>query len=161
MGMLSHLPSDRPTIADALKAPLFWTMKDCADFLHAHGEALSKVDRMSSLASQLEMQKDSVFSGNWVNQLPRDLKECLTENLTRAREKARKKERRQGRTDECSFGGGYNPNSLVSLLVFARNALAHPDPENPSHKELFTKSLLNTFPNLLMVVYEYFNVASG
>merc|ERR1711916_318406 len=167
--MLKNIPSDRPTIADVLNAPLFWPKKAYSDFLRDCGEMLNAVARTSSLGVRLDRHAASVVSRNWISRLPGDLKECFDLNVEKAREKkkkeeaARKQERTGRRGRKSRYIGGYDRSSVASLVIFARNALTHdaqlPTPQgNLSPRYYFTKCLLNTFPKLLMVVYEHFNV---
>ena len=138
--MLKPAKDQRPSAAESLRQPLFWSSSKKVRFLRAVGDTPEfeaprhRVPSPSPVEQQLEKELGSKFDKRaWDNEIP-----LIYHEMTCSK-KSRK----------------YDTSSAVDLVRFVRNTFAHLNQMSPAMKKIVEVDfeLLKKFPTLLMHVY--------
>ncbi|KAK9456377.1 hypothetical protein V1511DRAFT_487277 [Dipodascopsis uninucleata] len=136
--MLDPVPKNRPTAADIMMHPYFWSPQKRLDFLLEVSDRfeIEKRDPPSPLLQELESRPGEVVYNDWHKRLDK----CVLENLGKYRK--------------------YYPDKVLDLLRALRNKKHHYQ-DLPSNVQVmfgsmpdgFVNYFARKFPNLLMHVY--------
>ena len=137
--MLQSAKDQRPSAAESLRHPLFWSSSRKVRFLRAVGntpEFKAPRHRMlspSPVEQELEREFGSKFVRTWDKEIPRIYNEFTSSKKSR----------------------NYDTSSAVDLVRFVRNVYCHPDQLSPATQKSVEVDFefLKKFPTLLMHVY--------
>ena len=137
--MLQSAKDQRPSAADSLRHPLFWSNNKKARFLRAVGDTPEfeapryRVLSPSPVEQELERELGSKFVRTWDKEILRIYHEMTSSKKSRK----------------------YNTSSAVDLVRFVRNTYSHLNQLSPATKKSVEVDfeLLKKFPTLLMHVY--------
>ena len=137
--MLQSAKEQRPSAAESLRNPLFWSNDKKARFLRAVGDTPEfeaprhRVLSPSPVEQELERELGSKFVRTWDNEIPRIYNEMTSSKKSR----------------------NYDTSSAVDLVRFVRNTYSHLHQLNAAARKSVELDFefLKKFPTLLMHVY--------
>ena len=137
--MLQSAKDQRPSAAESLRHPLFWSSSKKVRFLRAVGDTPEfeaprhRVLSPSLFEQELEREFGSKFVRTWDKEIPRIYKEMTSSKKSR----------------------NYNTSSAVDLVRFVRNTYSHLHQLYPATRKSVEVDFefLKKFPTLLMHVY--------
>ncbi|KAK3747914.1 hypothetical protein QZH41_000188 [Actinostola sp. cb2023] len=151
--------TQRPSAADALNHPMFWSNKKKMDFLSAVGNQQEikcpVIGHLNAVETDLEatfptIVKHTTWNDAMYTHMP-DIHYDMTQPIVKTGKK--------GKLYTVS-PKKYNTGSVVELIRFIRNAIAHAS--DASRPSLFSKQILedcvflDEFPSLVLVVFKAF-----
>lgn len=76
--MISNDPTQRPTMEEVLKYPIFWDSKTISDFFQEvsdHLKALRNIDSNDPILQAIEKHSVEILNTNWLEKIDENLKE--------------------------------------------------------------------------------------